>query len=82
MKLALLTQAPVRSVKQSHPSFVGKGRYRLNVCGNTKLTAHIQPLTAPAYEINGGDEFEGPCSIVVTIVEALEDKLSVYAEKI
>lgn len=82
MKLALLTQAPIRVIKQSHPSFVGKGRYKLNVCGDTKLTAHIQPILAPAYEINGGDEFEGPCSIVITIVEPREDKLSVYAEKV
>ena len=86
MKLALLTQAPIRIVKQSHPSFLGSGRYRIDAGGaKTKLSARIMPVGNPKFEganVEVGEEFDGPCVITIMIHEAHEDKISVYAEKV
>lgn len=80
MKLALLIYAPAHLIKESAVSFIGAGRFKLNVGGFLgKITAHIQP---PGIEIQQGEEFEGPCEIKLNIVEGLNERISVYAEQV
>jgi hypothetical protein len=87
MKLAILTEAPVRTVKQSHPSFVGNGNWVIDTNAKSKLSIRVAPYTdgdEQSSVVKPGDLITGPAFIQVFIDEIHPDdnRISVYAEKI
>lgn len=87
MRLALLTEADVRKVKQSHVSRVGVGRWRIVAEGvKSKLSVCYSLPTAIMAQKPVSDtlEFDGPCSVIITVEEKHPEdtRISVYAERV
>ena len=86
MSLALITAANPRVMRESHPSYLTQGKWKVVAPDVTsKLSVRRRSLSDTVESVYSiGDSFDGECLVVIQIVEpAISDsKISVYAEKV
>lgn len=85
MSLALITEANPRAMRESHPSLLTEGKWKVLAATGVKSKLSVRRSTDTTSSNHDlGDIIEGPCTVVVLVIEAhVEDaKISVHAERV